>query len=78
MHDATLNTPHDIERLMYRGRYSAEAVSYTAPQPHPRALPLSRQTGMNLPSSSTCMYLYELWWGRSLEAMSAPVCPMDH
>ena len=38
-HDATLHTRHGIERLMYRGRYSAEAVSYTAPQPHPRALP---------------------------------------
>ena len=24
---------------MYRGRYSAEAVSYTGPPPHPRALP---------------------------------------
>ena len=38
-HDATLHTRHGIERLMYRGRYSAETVSYTAPQPHPRALP---------------------------------------
>ena len=38
-HDATLPTRYVIERLMYRGRYSAEAVSYTAPQPHPRALP---------------------------------------
>ena len=38
-HDATLHTRHGIERLMYRGRYSAEAVSCTAPQPHPRALP---------------------------------------
>ena len=38
-HDATLHTRHGIERVMYRGRYSAETVSYTAPQPHPRALP---------------------------------------
>ena len=39
-HDATLHTRHGIERLMYRGRYSAETVSrHTAPQPHPRALP---------------------------------------
>ena len=38
-HDATLHMRHGIERLMYRGRYSAEAVSYTAPQPHPRTLP---------------------------------------
>ena len=38
-HDATLHTRHGIERLMNRGRYSAERVSYTAPQPHPRALP---------------------------------------
>ena len=38
-HDGTLHTRHGIERLMYRGRYSAETVSYTAPQPHPRALP---------------------------------------
>ena len=38
-HDATVHTRHGIERLMYRGRYGAEAVSYTAPQLHPRALP---------------------------------------
>ena len=38
-HDATLHTRHGIERVMYRGRYSAATVSYTAPQPHPRALP---------------------------------------
>ena len=37
-HDATLHTRHGIERVMYRGRYSAEAVSYTAPQPHPRVI----------------------------------------
>ena len=38
-HDATLPTRYVIERLMYRGRYGAEAVSYTAPQPDPRARP---------------------------------------
>jgi hypothetical protein len=41
-HDATLHTRHGIERLMYRGRYSAETVSYTAPQPHPRECPCKR------------------------------------
>ena len=35
----TLHTRNGIERVMYRGRYGAEAVSYTAPQPHPRTLP---------------------------------------
>ena len=38
-HDATLPTRYVIERLMYRGRYGAKAVSYTAPQPDPRARP---------------------------------------
>ena len=38
-HDATLPTRYVIERLMYRGRYGAEAVSYTAPQLDPRARP---------------------------------------
>ena len=38
-HDATLPTRHDIERLRYRGRYGADAVSYTAPQLDPRARP---------------------------------------
>ena len=28
-HDATLPTRYVVERLMYRGRYGAEAVSYT-------------------------------------------------
>ena len=38
-HDDTLHTRHGIERVMYRGRYRAEAVSYTAPQLDPRARP---------------------------------------
>ena len=38
-HDATLPTRYVIERLMYRGRYGAEAVPYTAPQLDPRARP---------------------------------------
>ena len=38
-HDVTLPTRHAIERLMYRGRYGAQAVSYTAPQLDLRARP---------------------------------------
>ena len=38
-HDDTLHTHYGIERLMYRGRYGAQAVSYTAPQLDPRARP---------------------------------------
>ena len=38
-HDDTLHTRHGIERVMFRGRYGAKAVSYTAPQPDPRARP---------------------------------------
>ena len=36
-HDDTLHTRHGIERVMYRGRYGAEAVSYTATQLEIRA-----------------------------------------
>ena len=47
-HDDTLHTRHGIERVMYRGRYGAEAVLYTAPQPDPRARPkvLDRATAV--------------------------------
>ena len=47
-HDATLPTRHGIARVMYRGRYGAKAVSYTAPQPDPRARPkvLDRATAV--------------------------------
>ena len=41
-HDDTLHTRHGIERLMYRGRYGAKAVSYTSPQPDPRLNPRAR------------------------------------
>ena len=54
-HDATLHTRHGIERLMYRGRYSAEAVSYTAPQPHPRALPKVLAHTLREKSSVICL-----------------------
>jgi hypothetical protein len=49
-HDATLPTRYVVERLMYRGRYGAEAVSYTAPQPDPRARPkvLDRVTAVEM------------------------------
>ena len=55
-HDATLPTRYVIERLMYRGRYGAEAVSYTAPQPDPRARPkvLDRATAVKRIACDTC------------------------
>ena len=47
-HGATLPTRHGIARVMYRGRYGAKAVLYTAPQPDPRARPkvLDRATAV--------------------------------
>ena len=53
-HDATLHTQHSIERLMYRGRYGAEAVSYTSPQPHPRALPKVLAQAITLADRIAC------------------------
>ena len=38
-HGATFLTRHGIARVMYRGRYGAKKVLYTAPQPDPRARP---------------------------------------
>ena len=55
-HGATLPTRHGIARVMYRGRYGAEAVLYTAPQPDPRARPkvLDRATAVKRIACDTC------------------------
>ena len=53
-YDDTLSTRYVIERLMFRGRYGAEAVSYTAPQPHPRALPKVLAQAITLAENCVC------------------------
>ena len=55
-HGATFLTRHGIARVMYRGRYGAKKVLYTAPQPDPRARPkvLDRATAVKRIACDTC------------------------
>ena len=55
-HGATFLTHHGIACVMYRGRYGAKVVLYTAPQPDPRARPkvLDRATAVKRIVCDTC------------------------
>ena len=57
-HGATLPTRNGIARVMYRGRYGAEAALYTAPQPDPRARPkvLDRATRRDSGRGENCVF----------------------